>query len=298
MAIHAQTLQRLRKRAGLSQQDLADRSGVSKRTIARLEQGVGDGGNRNHTVNCLARALKVGADVLAAPLAEDDIDSVSVNMQRVMSFISPHTLLNFDVVKERYGVGIDALVAAAPWMFALIAELSLADRRERLARAREALAQMQAAAPVHLGLATDPPVGLAVRFEREAISVDAGDVFGKMLPEPDGWPEVEDMPFTSFLAETARGLASSLVDPVDMDTDIGDPLPVWSIHTAWLEAWLGGDRVARYALSSGLARVADIPGDLRTAGEMARRVAFLRKLVPQKDYKRIEQNEFILGETK
>lgn len=298
MAIHAETLRRLRKRAGLSQQDLADRSGVSKRTVARLEQGVGEGGNRNHTVNCLARALKVGIDVLAAPLAEDDIDSVSVNMQRVMTFVSPRTLLDFDVVKERYGVGIDALVAAAPWMFALIAEMSLADRRERLARAREAMAQMQATASVHLGLATDPPVGLAERFERETASVDAGDVFGKMLPEQDGWPEVEDMPFTSYLAETARGLASSLVDPAEMDTDIGDPLPLWSIQTAWLEAWVGGDRVAKYALLSGLALVADIPGHLRTAEEMARRVAFLRKLVPQKDHKRIEQNEFILGETK
>ncbi|MFP5511408.1 MAG: helix-turn-helix domain-containing protein [Alphaproteobacteria bacterium] len=298
MTIHSETLRRLRKRAGLSQQDLADRSGVSKRTIARLEQGVGEGGNRNHTVNCLARALKVSTDVLSVPLAGDEIDSVSVNMQRVMTFVSPHTLLDFDMVKERYGVGIDALVAAAPWMFALMAEMSLADRRERLARAREAMARMQATASVHLGLATDLPVGLAERFEREAASVNAGDVFGILLPEPDGWPEVEDMPFTSVLAEKARGLASSLVDPAEMDTEIGDPLPIWSIHTAWLEAWVGGDRVAKYALLSGLARVADIPEDLRSAEEMTERVAFLRKLVPQKDHKRIEQNEFILGEIK
>ncbi|PWK58006.1 hypothetical protein [Roseicyclus mahoneyensis] len=32
------------------------------------------------------------------------------------------------------------------------------------------------------------------------------------------------MPFSSYLAETARGLGSSIVDPANMDTDIGDPI--------------------------------------------------------------------------
>jgi hypothetical protein len=75
-------------------------------------------------------------------------------------------------------------------MFALIAEISLADRRERLVFAREAITQMQAAASVHLRLATDPTIGRAERFARETASVAVGDIIGTMLPEPDGWPEV------------------------------------------------------------------------------------------------------------
>lgn len=295
MAIHPETLKRLRKRAGFSQQDLADRSGVSKRTIARLEKGIGESGNRNHTVRCLARALKIDAEILGSPLADEDLDSLSVNMQRVMTFVSSHTLLDFDVVKERYGVGIDTLVASAPWMFAYIAEMSLSDRRKKLARARQAMTEMQATASGHLHVQTDLSDALVERFDMEAASIDAGDVFGHLLPEPDGWPEVHDLPFTSFLADKARNLGSAFVDPDEMDTDIMDRLPVWPIHSAWLDAWVGGDRVAKYALLAGLARIADIPEGLRSQEHVQERVAFLRSLVPQKDHKRIEQNEAVIN---
>lgn len=295
MAIHPETLRRLRKRAGFSQQDLADRSGVSKRTIARLETGIGESGNRNHTVRCLARALKIDPEILGSPLENDDLDSLSGNMQRVMTFVTSHTLLDFDIIKERYGVGIDALVASAPWMFAFIAEMSLVDRREKLARARQAMSEMQATASGHLHVQMDLSAGLVERFDMEAASIDAGDVFGHLLPEPDGWPEVHDLPFTSFLADKARGLASDFVDPEEMDTDIMDRLPVWPIHIAWLDAWVGGDRVAKYALMAGVTRIADIPEDLRPQENVQERIAFLRKLVPQKDHKRIEQNEIVIN---
>lgn len=294
MAIHPETLQRLRKRAGFSQQDLADRSGVSKRTIARLEKGIGESGNRNHTVRCLARALKIDPELLGSPLADEDLDGLSVNMQRVMTFVTSHTLLDFDVIKERYGVGIDALVASAPWMFAFIAEMSLSDRREKLARARQAMTEMRATASGHLHVQMDLSA-LVQRFDKEAASIDAGDVFGHLLPEPDGWPEMHDLPFTSFLADRAEGIASDFVDPKEMDTDIMDRLPIWPIHSAWLDAWVGGNRVARYALLAGLARIADIPEGLRSQEHMQERVAFLRSLVPQRDHKRIEQNEAVIN---
>jgi predicted transcriptional regulator len=50
MTVNSETLRRLRRRFGLSQQDLADRAKVSKRTIARLEAGEAQTENRGHSL--------------------------------------------------------------------------------------------------------------------------------------------------------------------------------------------------------------------------------------------------------
>lgn len=297
MAVLAETLRKLRKRAGLSQQDLAERSKVSKRTIARLEQGISQAENRTHTIRSLARALKVEAEVLGAPIADDGFESADASMQRVMTFVTSWTMLDYDMVRDRYGVSLDALVWAAPWMFALLAEMSLKDRRSRLSAAQEALAQMQATTAPHLGLRKEAPADLAERFEKEAKSIEAGDVFGSLLSEPDSWPEVDETPFAAFLAERSRDLGSSVVKPEALQTELFEPLPSWSIHIAWLEELVGGDRVARHVLYSGLARVGDIPAELRQPGKVIERVDFLRKLVSPKDQKRIEQSDFIFTES-
>ncbi len=57
-------LARLRKRAGLSQQALADRAGLSLPTISRLERGANA---RYVTIELLARALQVPPARLIRP---------------------------------------------------------------------------------------------------------------------------------------------------------------------------------------------------------------------------------------
>ena len=63
MRINPETLKKLRNKNGLSQQTLADASGVSKKTIARIEGGKGE--PRGDTVKLLAKALRVEPEVLA-----------------------------------------------------------------------------------------------------------------------------------------------------------------------------------------------------------------------------------------
>lgn len=79
-------------------------------------------------------------------------------MQRVMTFIAPGEMLDYQMVKDRYDVSIDALVSAAPWMFVLLAELSLHDRRERLGVARSHLAQLRDVMASHRGQAPELPL--------------------------------------------------------------------------------------------------------------------------------------------
>lgn len=104
VSINSETLFKLRRRLGFSQQDLADRAQISKRTIARLEAGEAETGNRLHTIQNLARALKVDADVLSAPPPDEDINDYAVQMQRVMTFVTHGTSLDYQMVEDRYPV--------------------------------------------------------------------------------------------------------------------------------------------------------------------------------------------------
>ncbi|MET4129928.1 helix-turn-helix transcriptional regulator [Roseovarius sp. MBR-6] len=300
MTINSETLVKLRRRSGFSQQDLADRAKISKRTIARLEAGEAETGNRVHTIRNLARALKVDAEVLSAPPSDDDINELGGGMQRVMTFVTSGTSLDFQMIQDRYGVSVDELVAAAPWMFTLLAEMSMLDRREKLSAARSNLTRLREGMASHLGKDGDPFGEVSARLDAEEASVVADDVLGKMLRDVEEWPEVEDHPFTAFLAEQAEKLKSPTVDAAELETQLLEPLPVWRIHLAWLNDLSGGDPVAAYALHSGLVRVSDIPNELREDARTAERVAFLRKAVSPEEKAQFEQNKFnqIKGEIK
>lgn len=290
MTLNSETLRRLRRRFGFSQQDLADRAKVSKRTIARLEAGEAQAENRSRTIHNLARALKVEADVLSAPLSDDDINDASDEMQRVMTFVAPGAMLDYQMVEDRYGVSIDGLVSAAPWMFAFLAEMSLHDRREKLGAARSHLAQLRDVMASHLGQAPEPFTEVQARLDAEEASLAGDDVFGRMLPEIGEWPEVEDHPFAAFLASQAAKSGSPVVDPVELETQLCEPLPLWSVHSAWLNDLSGGDPVAAYAVRRGLVRVSDIPEELRGDARAAERVAFLQRDVPTQEKTQIEKS--------
>lgn len=289
MAINPKTLVELRHRCRFTQQYLADRAKISKRTIARLEAGETEAGNRNHTIRSLARALKVEPDVLLAPPSDDDDNDFGMEMQRVMTFVTSGTWLDYQMVEDRYGVSVDSLVFAAPWMFALLAEMSLSDRREKLIAARTHITRLRESMASHLAEAPDPFFDVSARLDAEEASVVDDDVFGQKLPNVEEWPEPEDVPFTAFLATQATNLKSPDLVLTQLDTQLCDPLPVWSIHSAWLNDVSGGDLVAAHALRAGLVRVSEIPAELRDEGRQAERVAFLRNVVPTEEKAEIEK---------
>lgn len=68
MSVIGDRLRRVREARGLSLQELADRSGVTKAAIWRLEQG--QNAPRTETLDRLASALEVASDYLAGHTSE------------------------------------------------------------------------------------------------------------------------------------------------------------------------------------------------------------------------------------
>jgi transcriptional regulator with XRE-family HTH domain len=66
-------IRRRRRGLGLSQQRLAELSGLSIRTIVRLELGENKRGGTAYTLNCILKALEVAENALSGenPIKED-----------------------------------------------------------------------------------------------------------------------------------------------------------------------------------------------------------------------------------
>lgn len=74
MRINPAALTAIRERSGLSQNELARRSGVDQSHISALERGEANPDVRPATATALARGLKVALDAL---LADPDAESVT-----------------------------------------------------------------------------------------------------------------------------------------------------------------------------------------------------------------------------
>ena len=148
MPIDPKRLKELRKRKRLSRAELADKSRISERQIARLESGAAAKSKaRDKTVNDLARVLGVEPGVLtgetmmpqasASPLGEGG------RSRQVSAQLLSEVSLAYALLKKRYGVSLTTLVNAAPLMFVLLAEGSFVWRREKLKEAEDAAARLR-----------------------------------------------------------------------------------------------------------------------------------------------------------
>lgn len=80
----------------------------------------------------LAKVLEVSPEDLGNPIDEDtDADWKKAGYTPFKAVIKNDVRLQYALVKRHYGVGLNALIDAAPWMFTLLAELSLADLPRR-----------------------------------------------------------------------------------------------------------------------------------------------------------------------
>ena len=146
MKIDPKSLRRLRDKQGLTRPQLAERSGINKRTIQRLENEPQQcQKSRKDTLERLAKALGVkegeeGVLTGELPLPEfgkvPDSDSERV---QIGAQIAPKVRLAYDLIKRRYGVTATEIINMAPLFFALLAEGSLAWRREKLEELKEGI---------------------------------------------------------------------------------------------------------------------------------------------------------------
>lgn len=135
------------------------------------------------------KALGVEPKVLAAQPASEDVENRELQMYGYVGakvHFRGGTVLAYDLVRDRYGVDMWEVIDAAPFLFALLAEMSLADRRRRLEEMVAAWETYQTTVPEHIGFAA------------------VGDCNEGLLAELDSIAE-RDLSGVRILRKTSRG---------------------------------------------------------------------------------------------
>ena len=286
MKIDPERLSSLRKKTRLTRLELEKKSGINKRTIQRLESKSESQRSQNsqeHTVNSLAKALGVKAGVLTGelPLHESgkapDSDSERV---QIGAQVAPKVRLAYDLVKIRYGVSVTELINMAPLFFALLAEGSLAWRREKLKELKEGIDRLEQIDGFWhgKGLAFDvtlTPVPEAIKAEENSIDEADPDLFGEHLLDSLDYDDLDpstDNPLASYLRRLISELdITGVVDVDSGDLRFGSPLkfPDYDICRDELDGIANGSASAKVTLETGHVRLSEIPEELMAedAGE-------------------------------
>ena len=292
----------LRRKYGLSQQALAELSRVSKKTIARIEGGKTSANNT--TVSRLAEAFKVSDQELAKSSGQfNDLNSLGWRKFRPSYLLHENASLAMQMVEKCYGISIVLQLRLAPLMAALLAEGSLAWRRQKLAAAEEATNMLREADFGHVGFHIG--AAMAEHFaEYERDSIEHRDISGKEVLDEvwkEGGNPGDINPFVEYLCDFARELAkengSDLVkvfsEPKHDDEEgpdgkwLTDPLfhrdhrVYFSIDANELDRLVGDSEWAGRALQWGCVRIADIPKELLGDDVKEERMRWLESQIPE-----------------
>ena len=312
MKINPERLHELRKRKLLTRQRLSDLAGIHARTIQRLENDPDRcQKTREDTLNRLAEALEVEPGVLTGELPLPEFDKAPVvNSKRVQigAQIAPKARLAYDLVKRQYGVSATDIINMAPFFFALLAEGSLAWRREKLKEAEEAMERLDQIRIAHriFCIVTDYGAGV-IWLEEESIA--KADLFGDYLLEDHSddinllfyapFDPSQDNPFASYLRKLADDLDIPGVVNVDGgDLSFGSPVnfPDYDICSDELNHIANNSQVARRALEIGYARLSEIPEELMAEDADEEREKWLKDELPDLIREILEKDEDILRE--
>lgn len=292
-------LRELRKAKNLSILRLSELSKVSARTIQRLENAK-DGGTTPHpsTVERLAKALRVQPEALVGGSPPDDPateQSPAPERVQIGALIAPKARLAYDLVRKRYGVNATEIINVAPLFFALLAEASLAKRRERTREARDSINQMDRAlgseALSNLLGAAAVRAEMAVAVEEESIA--KADVFGEHLlscdddiaiPHEEPFDPAICNPFADYLRQLAAEVDNAGVVDTKADLSYGWPcgkFPDYDICSDEVGRLANGSADARRALELGGVRLSQIPDELLAEDAGAERATWLAEQLPE-----------------
>ncbi|WP_109465270.1 helix-turn-helix transcriptional regulator [Albibacillus kandeliae] len=292
MPIKPETLKKLR--GDLSQEALAEKAGVSRKTISRIENGEADPEKiRLVTVERLAKALGTTAEKLAADPGEESVNEAllrSWGYRKINTFLHGDTALSLALVEQKYGISAKRQLDMAPLFAALLAEMSLRERGQKLEELSNAFEEYSASLPSHLqhGEVARSDFDNAYYDEKESIA--ARDLFGQIIQrsaEKHGyavWPfdPDEGNPFVDFLWSMAKSLDLNIKDSLDdVPRILEDGLPEAAcvLHEEVQEI-CGDNEWARLALQHGYARIRDIPKDLSAPEQLNERAAWLESKYP------------------
>ena len=283
MKIDPDRLRTLRKEKRFTRPQLEKRSGITVRTIQRLEREPHRSQKtREDTLNRLAKALGVEPDVLTGDLPLPEFDKSPV------SDPAPKVRLAYDLIKRRYGVSRTEIINMAPLFFVLLAEGSLAWRREKLKEAKEAYQHLVEIDGFWYGglhgvqSYMDEEVGAA----KDSIAED--DLFGEQFANTyslidDFFDPSADNPFAHYLRKLADELAISGI--IDVDSGVLSmashfKFPHYDICREDLDRIANDSPDAKRALETGHARLSEIPEKLMTEDAGEKRAKWLKDKLP------------------
>ena len=275
MIIHPKTLEVLLQRRGLNQRELADKMGVSVKTISRIKTGRPPS---TSTLAGIVRELNTTREELAAPPSEQASAEEalrSLGYRRLSTHISGRRALQYALVEARYGVTPKAAIEMAPLLVTLLAEMSLADRRAGLRALRNARYNLVTVAPSHLHGVWRADLDLDDALVSEEASIDAADIRGAEIE--DGQAVDDRDLFVSYLQKLTVELDGSRIAHLDGSIDWID----YDILEEDLNRITNGVPLAEYALTGGHARAKDIPEHLRADDRAAERAEWLAAQVPE-----------------
>ena len=274
--IRPDQLKALRKRQGLSLEQLAEQSRVGKRTIQRIEKGE-VGTPRGHTAKQLAKAL----GVKPRELAEEP--RPGGKPIRIQDALMPGTRLQYELIERRFGVQFREVIEMAPLMFALLAEQSLAWRREQLGQIEDAL-------DVALKLADADRLRFVRRIDQtredlilEEGAIGLGELFRDPMENVDDINYIESREAVNPFADYLRHLAAKIEDErVSVGDDALIPkVPRYSVYEDDLRHIAGGSQLAQRALEFGEVTIADIPDELLAEDAPEERAAWIESRVSE-----------------
>lgn len=282
MSISGSALRELRKRAGLTSQELADKAKLSQKQISRLESNALNAGVRERTARQLAAALQTTTDVLsgAGPLPPVRPKPGKV---AVSNFISHSSRLGIELLSRRYGVSAQEVINLAPLMFVLLAEGSLRWRSEKLEEVEAAADQLtNLARTSHLAFAHAAyRVSDAANGERS--SIRKADLFGDQLDEDTyhfGYDPRTGSPFAHYLAALAAEHDSSVISIDEVGGEEDGKYPSYSVCDEDLEKITSGSKWGQLVLRFGHARINEIPHELLNEGRENDRAQWLDSKMP------------------
>ncbi len=267
MTINVKTLELILREKGFSQKALSDRAGVSAKTISRIIAGGGRNSNKNTTAK-IAKALGVSPEELAASPTDKELREIKAKLRAFVSSrtiidLNGQTNIHFDLVAARYGISPQAQIEAAPLLFTILAEMSFADRRKRLAVFRAAQNSAWNLHPQHLQRGIEIlDYRMECLLDKEEKSIKAKDLSGATIngedESQDWWVEDEGDLFVGFLDRLGRQMDNDLID---VEGGTATNLE-YSVLRADLSRITGDDEFASEALRLGRVRVRDIPTNL------------------------------------
>lgn len=205
---------RLRKKLSgkkLSRQKLAEQSGVSERQIKRIEDSDANVTVRPATLMKLAGALGVDAEILAdTPEQLKSLPVLPAQDIQLSTKVDSQVRLAYDLVKHRYGASQKDLINLAPLLYVLLAEGSLAPRRQWVEKAEATMKTLEQLVDErkHLRIEDYHMEEIEESIAAERKSIEDHDHWGYSVETRGGWGPMEenDNHFTEYLVKLSEEL--------------------------------------------------------------------------------------------